>query len=59
MVIASVCWFCAIVLMLLTGVEAISRREGEVCWRLKAGLYKFCDRQLSILFGERTRENDL
>lgn len=31
MVIASVCWFCAVVLMLLTVLEAISRREGEEC----------------------------
>lgn len=31
MVMASVCWFCAMVLMLLTRLEAMSRQEGEVC----------------------------
>ena len=31
MVIASVCSFCAIALMSLTRLEAMSRQEGEVC----------------------------
>lgn len=35
MVIASVCWFCASVLILLTEVEAMSRHEGEVIWLMK------------------------
>lgn len=40
MVIASVCWFCAIILMLLTALEAISRHEGEVYKRLKVVISK-------------------
>lgn len=31
MVIASVCWFCAIVLILVAAIEAMSRHEGELC----------------------------